>query len=47
MKIVLQLQKEALDEEVSISKLLRELLTVCTKLEIDEMVQWVKNEMYG
>lgn len=47
MKIVLQLQKEALDEEVSISKLLRELLTVCTKLEIDEMIQWVKNEMYG
>lgn len=45
--IVLELQGEALDQNVSISGLLRKALVVAKKLNISEFESWVNNELNG
>lgn len=45
--IILDLQKEALDDKVEISTLLRKVFLVSTKLELTELKTWVNNELNG
>ena len=42
-----QLEKEALDTEVTVSALLRRALVVATRLQVPELVDWVKQELHG
>jgi len=45
--IVLELQKEALDRNCSVSDLLRRALVVAKKLKLAEFERWVGNELAG
>jgi hypothetical protein len=45
--IVLELQKEALDQNISISTLLRKALIIAKKLKITEFENWILNELNG
>lgn len=45
--IVLELQKDALDKNITISDLLRKALVVAKKLKISEFQTWVTNELNG
>ncbi|MFZ2322631.1 MAG: hypothetical protein WAV89_02925 [Ignavibacteriaceae bacterium] len=45
--IILELQKEALDNNVSISQLLRKALVVAKKLNVEEFIDWISYELNG
>jgi hypothetical protein len=45
--IVIELQKNALDKNVSISELLRKSLVIARKLKIIEFERWVSSELNG
>lgn len=45
--IVLELQRDALDEKVKVSVLLRKALVVARKLELKEFHEWVEKEING
>ncbi|WP_425460227.1 hypothetical protein, partial [Leptospira semungkisensis] len=45
--IVIQLQSEATDTNISITDLLRKAQIVASKLSIEEFRKWITNEMYG
>ncbi|CDH21357.1 hypothetical protein XBKQ1_380001 [Xenorhabdus bovienii str. kraussei Quebec] len=45
--LVLELQRDALNKNISVSDLLRKTLVVSKKLNIVEIETWVKNELYG
>ncbi len=46
-KIVLELQKKAMDSTISITDILRHALIVSTKLKIREFKHWIKKELNG
>lgn len=45
--IVIQLEKEALDESVSIESLLRKAYLVARKLKLSDFEEWINNEQNG
>jgi hypothetical protein len=45
--IILELQKDALDEGVDIVTLLRKVFLVSTKLNLVELKTWTNNELNG
>lgn len=45
--LVQDLQKDALDQNVSVTELLRKSLVVATKLKLDEFASWVRRELDG
>jgi len=45
--VVIELQREALDQSVAVSELLRKALVVARKLKLGEFQQWVDNELNG
>lgn len=45
--IVLELQKEAMDNRADIGNLLRKALVIATKLQLQELVEWCKAELNG
>lgn len=45
--LVLELQKDALNKEVSVSELLRKSLVVSKKLKITHIEEWINNELDG
>lgn len=45
--IVLELQKEALDEKIDIASLLRKVFLVSVKLNLIDLKEWAKNELDG
>ncbi|WP_312560749.1 hypothetical protein [Anaerospora sp.] len=47
MSLVLELQKEALDQKISVSHLLRKALVVARKLKLSEFQEWVEIELNG
>lgn len=47
VSIVAELQREALDEKVSVSGLLRKALVVAHKLDHADMVKWIEHELNG
>jgi hypothetical protein len=47
MSLVLELQKEALDQRVSVSHLLRKALVVVRKLKLSEFQNWIEIELNG
>ncbi len=47
MSLVLELQKEALDQNISVSHLLRKALVVARKLKLSEFQEWVEIELNG
>lgn len=47
MKLVIQLEKDALDESISVSSLLHEFIFICSKLGVKDMESWARREMNG
>lgn len=47
MSLVLELQKEALDQEISVSHLLRKALVVARKLKLSDFQEWIEAELNG
>jgi hypothetical protein len=47
LKLVLELQRDALDSKVAVSDLLRKALVVATKLGVKEFQEWVTKELTG
>lgn len=47
MSLVLELQKEALDQKISVSHLLRKALVVARKLKLSEFQEWIEIELNG
>lgn len=47
MKLVVKLEKDALDESSSVSNLMREFIFICSKLGVKEMESWARKEMDG
>ncbi len=45
--LILELQQEAVNSSVPVSELLRKALIVASKLELDEMMEWIDHEMNG
>lgn len=45
--IVIELQKEALDEQISVESLLRKAYLVARKLKLSEFEEWINNEQNG
>lgn len=45
--IVLELQKEALDETISIESLLRKAYLVAKKLKLRDLEEWINQEQNG
>ncbi len=45
--VIIELQREALDREVSVSDLLRKSLVVARKLGLDEFRDWIEKELSG
>lgn len=45
--LVLELQRDALDKEVDVSDLLRKAMVVSRKLRINEISDWISNELSG
>ena len=45
--LVLELQKEALDQSVSTLSLLRKSLVVATKLKLQDFKDWIASEING
>lgn len=45
--LILEIQNGALDKDVAVSDLLRKALAASKKLDIDEMVAWIENELNG
>ncbi len=45
--IVLELQKDSLDQNVRVPDLLRKALVVAKKLKITEFEKWINNELNG
>lgn len=45
--IVLELEREALDENVSIEVLLRKAYLVARKLKLTDFEEWINNEQNG
>lgn len=45
--LVLELQRDALNKEVDVSDLLRKAMVVSRKLSIDEISEWISNELSG
>ena len=47
MSIVLELQKETLDETISIESLLRKAYLVAKKLKLKDFEEWINKEQNG
>ena len=47
LPIVLQLQKDAIDSNNSVSELLRTAKLIATKLDLQDALTWISNEMDG
>lgn len=45
--VIVELQREALDQNVSVSELLRKALVVARKLKLVELKKWIENELNG
>lgn len=45
--IVIELEKEALDEQISVESLLRKAYLVARKLNLSEFKEWITNEQNG
>ena len=45
--IVIELQQESLNKNISISDLLRKALVVAKKLKISDFEEWITNELNG
>lgn len=45
--VIVELQREALDQNVSVSELLRKALVVARKLKLVELQKWIENELNG
>lgn len=45
--VILDLQKEALDKDISVNDLLRKAYVVARKLKIDEFEKWTQLELNG
>lgn len=45
--VIVELQREALDQNVSVSELLRKALIVARKLKLVELQKWIENELNG
>ena len=45
--VIIELQRESLDQNVSVSNLLRKALVVARKLKLSEFHEWIKNELNG
>jgi len=45
--LVLELQKDAMDSSINLSDLLRKALVVAKKLDVRELQEWAKCELYG
>ena len=45
--VIVELQREALDQNVSVSELLRKALVVARKLKLAELKKWIENELNG
>ena len=47
MKLVVRLEKDALDGSFPVSSLLREFIFICSKLGMKDMESWARKEMNG
>jgi len=47
MKLVVKLEKDALDDSAPVSSLLREFIFICSKLGVKDMESWARREMNG
>lgn len=47
MKLVVKLEKDALDESITVSSLMREFIFICSKLGMKDMESWARREMNG
>jgi hypothetical protein len=45
--VIVELQRESLDQNVSVSELLRKALVVARKLKLVELQKWIENELNG
>jgi hypothetical protein len=45
--VIVELQRDALDKNVSVSELLRKALVVARKLKLSELQKWIENELNG
>ena len=45
--VIIELQREALDQDIPVSDLLRKALVVARKLKLSEFQEWIENELNG